>query len=58
MTVINKNPSEVLIDANRFKEMTGEALDVRDVLTGVTHSLDHLVIPAKSAMILERADFQ
>ncbi|HOW26062.1 MAG TPA: glycoside hydrolase family 13 protein [Bacteroidales bacterium] len=58
MVVLNKNMTDVHLSAQRFREMTGDAVSARDVLTGVIHSLDHLVIPARSAMILELSDFQ
>ncbi len=58
MVVLNKNEADVLLDTDRFSEMTGGARFASDILTGTIHLLDNLTIPARSAMILELSRFQ
>ncbi len=53
MVVFNKNDHEVTLDGSRYAELTGTAVQGREVVTGKIHSLDLIVIPARSVLIFE-----
>lgn len=53
MVVLNKNPNDIMLDTKRFEEVTGEVSAIKDIFTGTIHFWDQLLIPARSAMILE-----
>lgn len=53
MVILNKNKKDTKIDTGRFYERTQGFSKGTDVITGKTYSLDNLIAPARSALILE-----
>jgi len=53
MVAINKNDHEVTLHGSRFSEVTSPSQQGKDVMTGKLQSLDLLLIPARSVIILE-----
>lgn len=53
MVILNKNTKEVTPDMQRFAEMTHGFSTAGDVITGKSHRLSQLTVPARSVMVLE-----
>ncbi|NGP87035.1 glycoside hydrolase family 13 protein [Fodinibius halophilus] len=53
MVIFNKNEKEMKIDTKRFYERLDGYRQGKDVITGNTYSLDNLVVPKRSAFVLE-----
>jgi neopullulanase len=53
MVILNKNNKEVTPDMQRFAEMTHGFSTAADVITGKSHRLSQLTVPARSVMVLE-----
>jgi glycosidase len=53
MVAFNKNFEEVVLDGSRFMEITAPAVQGTEVITGKTQSLQNIVIPARSVLIIE-----
>jgi len=53
MVVLNKNEKDTRLKTDRFYERTKGYSKGTDVITGKTYNLDNLVVPKRSALILE-----
>jgi glycosidase len=53
MVAFNKNYNEVNLDGTRFTEIISSSVEGNDVFSGKKYSLESIVIPARSVMILE-----
>jgi len=53
MVAFNKNYNEVNLDGSRFTEIISSSVEGNDVFSGKKYSLESIVIPARSVMILE-----
>jgi len=53
MVILNKNKQDTLLETDRFYEMLEDYSTGIDVITGTTYPLDELVVPRRSALILE-----
>ncbi len=53
MVAFNKNEEEISLDGSRFAEVIGPSMEGREVITNKVHSLQNIIIPARSVLILE-----
>lgn len=53
MVAINKNDREIILDGNRFTEMTGGAGTMKDILSGENFDTGRVNLPARSVRIFE-----
>src|SRR5699024_5560742 len=55
MVILNKNKEETLLPIDRFHQRISGFTQGTDVTTSKTYSLDHLLVPPRTALILELA---
>lgn len=55
MVILNKNDKEITLTDERYKDMTEDYSAGKDVISGRTYLLEDMLLPAKSALILELA---
>jgi glycosidase len=53
MVVMNKNKMEKLVGRSKFDEIISDFKTGKDAITKKTFDLDNLIIPARSALVLE-----